>query len=293
MRFKVLDAGAYASLEVTLHRGETVKAESDAMVSTSGDVAIGGRMDGGILSGLARSLFTGESFFLQTLTAEGEASDVVLAPKYPGDIILLDVRPRHEYMLQKGAYLASEPGVSIVSAVDSNLMRGAFSGQGFFLLKAAGQGTVAISAYGTTLRYQLGPGQARVVDNGHVVAWTAGMTYNIEMASHGILNSMTSGEGLVCRFVGPGEVYVQSRSSESLGEWLGVSPQAAANGTAARQRSSPVAQICFAIFFFGIFIFIAGGIILSIFFGGSSSLSASGGMGGGRQGGYGGGMQYP
>ena len=52
----------------------------------------------------------------------------------------------------------------------------------------------------------------RCVDNGHIVAWSGSMKTTMRLASGrgGILGSMTSGEGLMCLFEGPGTVYVQS-----------------------------------------------------------------------------------
>jgi len=56
------------------------------------------------------------------------------------------------------------------------------------------------------------------VDNGHLVAWSC--DYKIEKAGGGGgFNSMKTGEGLVCRFTGPGSVYCQTRNLEEFGDW--------------------------------------------------------------------------
>jgi uncharacterized protein (AIM24 family) len=48
---------------------------------------------------------------------------------------------------------------------------------------------------------QLNEGEKYIVDNGHLVAWTA--QYVIErVASGGILSNVAAGEGLVCKFTG-------------------------------------------------------------------------------------------
>ncbi|MFN4152736.1 MAG: AIM24 family protein, partial [Candidatus Sericytochromatia bacterium] len=51
-------------------------------------------------------------------------------------------------------------------------------------------------------------------------AWPSTTSYNVEKASSGWLSSFTSGEALVCRFRGPGKIYIQTRNSASFGNWV-------------------------------------------------------------------------
>lgn len=62
MEYKILYQDAFPVVEVRLRQGESVKAESDAMVAMSGTVDVTGGMEGGLLGGLARRMLTGESF---------------------------------------------------------------------------------------------------------------------------------------------------------------------------------------------------------------------------------------
>lgn len=62
------------------------------------------------------------------------------------------------------------------------------------------------------------PGEQHVVDNGHLVAWN--MDYKIEKAGGGFMNARKTGEGLVCRFQGPGTVYIQTRNVEAFEEYI-------------------------------------------------------------------------
>jgi len=53
------------------------------------------------------------------------------------------------------------------------------------------------------------------VDNGHLVAWNT--KYILErVASGGIISGLSSGEGLVCKFTGPGTVFMQTRNPVSI-----------------------------------------------------------------------------
>lgn len=52
------------------------------------------------------------------------------------------------------------------------------------------------------------------MDNGHLVAWNT--KYILErVASGGIISGLSSGEGLVCKFTGPGTVFMQTRNPVS------------------------------------------------------------------------------
>lgn len=61
---------------------------------------------------------------------------------------------------------------------------------------------------------QLAEGEKYIVDNGHLVAWNT--KYILErVTSGGIIAGFASGEGLVCKFTGPGTVYIQTRNAVS------------------------------------------------------------------------------
>jgi uncharacterized protein (AIM24 family) len=59
---------------------------------------------------------------------------------------------------------------------------------------------------------QLAEGEKYIVDNGHLVAWNT--KYVLErVASGGIISGLASAEGLVCKFTGPGTVFIQTRNA--------------------------------------------------------------------------------
>jgi uncharacterized protein (AIM24 family) len=64
------------------------------------------------------------------------------------------------------------------------------------------------------------------IDNGHLVAWNC--SYVLErIASGGIISGLSSGEGLVCKFTGPGTVYMQTRNPQAFVAWqAGQAPPA-------------------------------------------------------------------
>ena len=53
VRYEIMQPGAFAFLKVQLEAGESIKAESDAMMAMSGNIKVEGKMEGGMLGGLA------------------------------------------------------------------------------------------------------------------------------------------------------------------------------------------------------------------------------------------------
>lgn len=218
MEIKIMYPGTNSMVRFDLDAGEKIKAESGAMVAMSPTIDVEGKMEGGVMAGLGRML-AGEKFFFQTLSANRGGGFALLAPSTPGDTFILDMDGSVEYNLQKDAFLASSDSIEIQTKMQ-NLTQGLFSGEGFFILKVKGIGKVAISSFGIIHEIQLQPGEEYIVDNHHLVAWPSTTSYNVEKASAGWLSSFTSGEALVCRFRGPGKIYIQTRNSASFGNWV-------------------------------------------------------------------------
>ena len=208
MTYEILYPEAFPVVECHLERGESIKAESDAMIAMSETMDVEGRMDGGLLAGLARKVLSGESMFFQELTARRGSGTVLFGHSLPGGILDVELDGSYGLTIQK------------VSTKAQNLSRGLLSGEGFFVLNATGRGTLFVSSYGVIHPINLARGEEYIIDNGHLVAWPDYMDYKIERASAGWISSLTSGEGLVCRFKGPGVVLIQTRNPSSFESWI-------------------------------------------------------------------------
>ena len=215
MQTEILYQPAYSLCRVSLNAGESMRAESGAMVSMSGGVRIETAATGGIMKSLGRSLLGGESFFQNTFHADG-GGEVTLAPELPGDIITFDLAG-HELIVQAGSYLASHTGITVESKWGG--AKSFFGGEGLFMLKCHGTGTLIICSYGAIHKVSVPAGQNYVVDTGHIVAFPSTMTYNVRKAA-GWKSTIFGGEGLVCEFQGPGEIYLQTRSQQAFLSWL-------------------------------------------------------------------------
>ena len=224
MQYKILYPDAFPVVQCDLQRGESLKAESDAMVSMSATLDVTGAMDGGLLSGIARRVLAGESFFFQKIVASRGPGSVLLGHAAPGGIIDVELDGSYALKVQKNGFLASTDSIQVDTTVQ-NLSQGLFSREGFFVLNISGRGTVFLSSYGAIHAINLNAGEEVLIDNGHLVAWPDYMQYKIEKASNGWISSVMSGECLVCRFRGPGTVIIQTRNPSSFAQWLkGILP---------------------------------------------------------------------
>lgn len=213
-------------LHVSLRRGEKIYCESNAMVMMESTLELKGKMTGGLGGALMRRLANDESFFQQHIEALRGDGDCLLAPVLPGAIEVLEVGAS-SYMLSDGAFVAAESGVNLTARAQN--LGTALFGQtgGFFIGEATGSGKLAVSGFGSTFALDVGPGKDIIIDNAHVVAWDSRLRHEISVAtrqSGGLLgqlvNSVTSGEGMVLKFSGAGRVIVCSRSRDSFVSWL-------------------------------------------------------------------------
>ncbi len=218
MNYKILYQDAFPILEIKLLQGEMVKAESDAMVSMSNTIQLEGKMEGGLLQGLGRML-AGEKFFFQSLYARRGPGDVLLAPSVPGGIQDVELDGSYGLCVQKDGFLAATQGIE-VSTQMQNLFKGILSREGFFILRISGKGMVFLNSYGAIHAINLADSEEVIIDNGHLVAWPDYMNYNMEKAASGWISSFTSGEGIVCRFRGPGTILIQTRNPKGFGSWI-------------------------------------------------------------------------
>lgn len=206
---------AFATIFVTLDPGESITAEAGAMVSMDSMLTMETKFSGGFFPALGKKLFGGESLFVNIFSNRTSRSlQVVLSQPVVGDIAEIDLQGREIYF-QPGAYIAHTPGVRMDvgwAGFASWLM-----GEGLFKLKISGKGKVFFGAYGGITKKTIS-GQF-IVDNSHLVAYEPGITMGIKL-SGGLLSSLTSGEGLVNRLSGHGDIYLQSRSFDGLFRFL-------------------------------------------------------------------------
>ena len=93
-----------------------------------------------------------------------------------------------------------------------------FSREGAFFLRAfsqSGSGQVFYNSYGAIKEIEVTPDSPIVVDNGHLVAFTEGVSYRVA-PSGGLKTTIFGGEGLILQFSGAGKLWIQSRNLWAL-----------------------------------------------------------------------------
>ena len=218
MRYEILGGDAFPVVKVYLKKNESMKAESGGMVAMSQGITLTSKMDGGIGKAIGR-MFSGESFFMQSIEAEKSDGWAIISTPVPGGITPYELKKGTELLVQKNGFLAGSPGVE-VSTKMQNLVRGFFSGEGFFIVKLTGEGTVFLSTYGSIYPLEVPAGEEVIVDNGHLIAWESHLSYEITKGAKGWTSAFLAGSGIACRFKGPGTVLIQSRNPWGLGQWL-------------------------------------------------------------------------
>lgn len=206
-------------LHVSLRRGEKIFCESGAMVMMEAPLHVKGQMRGGLGRALMRRFANDESLFQQEIAAVDGDGDCLLSPTLPGGIELLDIGPDSAYTLSDGSFLAAEDGVDVRPRMNS-IGGGLFGGTGgFVIMEATGRGKLAVSGFGSIFSLAIEPDRETVIDNHHAVAWSSNLSHEVGMPNSGsggffgtLVNSATSGEGLVIKFRGRGTVVVCSRN---------------------------------------------------------------------------------
>ena len=212
MDYEIRNRPSFANIRLNLSAGESIVAEADAMASMSGTVTMSTRWSGGVMQGIAKRLFGGESMFVNEFTTESEGQ-LILTQPFPGDIECIELKGNTMF-LQPGAFIACDPGVTL--GLGWAGFRMLIGREGLFRLKVSGEGRVWFGAYGGIFQKEIE--DEYVVDTGHLVAYEPSIGVKVGMAG-GLFSSFFSGEGLVTRVSGPGRIYMQSRSFGGLAAW--------------------------------------------------------------------------
>jgi uncharacterized protein (TIGR00266 family) len=193
------------------------------MMAISPGVGVQASTQGGVLKGLKRSFLGGESLFITTFTAPSAGGWVDIAHHLAGDIVVKDVDPAAPISITKGCWLASGAGVELDTKWGG--FKNLFGGEGGFLIRTTGHGTVVLACYGAIDNIELGDGESVTIDTGHVVAFGHTVTSQIRKVAGGVVQTLKSGEGLVFDFTGPGWVMTQTRNPSALEAWIkGIMP---------------------------------------------------------------------
>lgn len=224
MRYEIIGKTVPA-VEFTLNRGESIYSQRGGMTWQTDGINMKTNARGGVMKSLGR-MFTGESIFMNTYTANVDGAKVAFATTVPGDIVSVNVGENNGFTVQKSSFLCAEPGVDMSIAFTKKFSAGLFGGEGFVLQKAKGNGMLFLEVDGNPVERILAPGEVLKVDTGNVVGFESTVSYEIETVK-GLGNIFLGGEGLfLTKLVGPGRVIIQSQNfGDFAGKILGMMPK--------------------------------------------------------------------
>ena len=218
MEYEIKYKPSYSMLVVKLRPDETITAEAGAMtyMDTNIDVQTR-RREKSILGTIGLKLLGGQSFFVNDYRAQKRPGEVAFVSAPVGDIDTLEVKPNQGYIIQKTSYIASTQNVEL-DVKWQGFTKGLF-GQGLFMIKTSGDGTIFINTFGAIDKHKLNPDQTLIVDNFHLVAFSDSCAYKVKKFG-GLKSTLLGGEGLVTEIKGPGEVFIQTKNLREFVEWL-------------------------------------------------------------------------
>lgn len=216
MQYKV-NGNVMPVVEMFLNTGESIYTQTGGMCWMSDGIAMSTNARGGVMRGLGR-MFSGESFFMTSYSAQRDGAMVAFSSTVPGEIVPVDLRQYRSLICQKGSFLCAENTVETNVVFTKKVSSGFFGGEGFILQEMRGNGMVFLEVDGNKVEKDLLPGEVLKVDTGNVVAFEDSVGYDVEMVKGG-MNIFLGGEGLfLTRLTGPGRVILQT---QNFGEFCG------------------------------------------------------------------------
>lgn len=189
--------------------GETMVCQKGAMTWMSANMKMITNTGGGIGKVFNRVL-TREAIFQNEYTAQGGFGEIAFGTNVPGDILAIPISPSRNIVAQKSSFLASEKGVNMEIFFQKKIGSGFFGGEGFIMQRFYGNGMLFLEIDGSTIEYDLDPGESLLVDTGYLCAMDSTVSIDVEMIS-GVSNALFGGEGLFnTKVTGPGHVWLQT-----------------------------------------------------------------------------------
>lgn len=199
--------GNFPAALCKLDAGQEVICQSGAMIWMDPGIEMKTEA-GGIGKAFGRAL-TGENMFVNRYIARNPG-EIAFSSSYPGEIIGIEVTPGEAIIAQKGAFLASDPGINMEVHMQQKISSGFFGGEGFLMQKLSGNGTVLLEIDGASYQYVLAPGQKKIIDTGYLVCMDASCQMSVEKVG-GLKSMVFGGEGIFNTVVtGPGRIILQT-----------------------------------------------------------------------------------
>ncbi len=215
MRYEI-SGTTMQTVAIDLERGERLFSQTATMAWMGDGITMDTHTGGGLFAGLKRAV-SGGGLFVTEFIAD-QRSHIAFAPRFPGQIIAMQLAPGQSLVCRKETFLCAEMSVTLDIAFQQRLGAGFFGGEGFILQRVTGPGTVFLDLSGEVVERTLAPGEKLHVHAGHLGMQEPSIDVDIRMM-RGFRNILFGGEGLfLATLTGPGKVWLQSMPIMNLAE---------------------------------------------------------------------------
>lgn len=214
-KFKIVNSPSFASVVVSLKKGQSVYCNHGLMNYCDGTVDISTKSQG-IFRSLIRTIFTTSSFFLNYYTGVYDKESVVSFSSFlPGDIIAMRIKKGEKFIMSQNGFLCATPNIKISTATRfRNLIvrneRVAIN-EVSIMDNCEDDGMVWIASYGGFDKLTVKDGESIKV-NGGIFAFTNSDNRFTLTTEGNVKSFLFSGQTILMRFRGPCELYVHSQN---------------------------------------------------------------------------------
>jgi uncharacterized protein (TIGR00266 family) len=199
-------------LEVNVKEGESVFVEPGHLIYRTPETRLDTRSGG--LRGAFSHMLSGSAVFLLKVEGPGSFGS---AGFLPGKIVKIDLTG-NSVLAEFNAFLCMDSTISYSSKF-AGIWQGMMGGEGLFLERFSGTGSLMLHGHGHVLKMDLAEGQEIQAEMSHVLAFDESVQYNVSRI--GGLKTMVlagmEGEGLFFATMrGPGRVWLHTISLQQL-----------------------------------------------------------------------------
>lgn len=195
-------------LEVELEKDESIRAEAGSMMFMSSNIDINSNdsstnLPENLTDAVAKDILSKSLF--RAIQGKGQ---IAFAP--PGHGGILDIKLSGNSIYSDGvSFMAATPELEF--SIQGSL-KGMLAGRSLFLQKATGYGYLYLKYFGSLIERELKEDESIIVDTGHLVAYEDSVKFKIQKPREGKLNHIQAGEWIICKYFGPGKVWLQTRN---------------------------------------------------------------------------------
>lgn len=199
--FETIQLEGLRSVRVLL-KDESVQTEAGALATLDGELEMSARIPSPLSA--IRSALSEHSLIKPKYTGSGILH---LDPSVKGYHVF-DVPEEEDWILEKGAYWASEGSIRL-SLARQGVWTSLMAGDGFiyYQIKLSGQGKVVLTSDGPVEEIKLHNSRMKV-DGRLVIARTEGISFKMKRPSKSYVGSWLSGEGRLRVFEGTGTLLI-------------------------------------------------------------------------------------